>query len=161
MSGRLALALALMFPVGACNERGPVEELSPLLEGLGDPTRSPVGLSAELFRVLDESSQRALEARASAAEGVKLDGAALIQARGVGLGLRISKLEVLEKGAEKAKLRAFFESVSAVRPATRAMPLPPGAPVDFEAVREGGRWRLALPELARIVSPAGDAKGAR
>ncbi len=147
------LTVIILMTGAACDGRGPVEDLGPILESLGDPTRPAAALSGELYRSLDERSRASLGDRASKMSdvvGVNIDAAELIQARGVGAGRRVSKVELLERGGETARLRVYFEAVA---PESREgrMALPPAAPIDVTARLEDDRWRLVLPELERAL----------
>jgi hypothetical protein len=153
-----AFAVIVLMTGAACDGRGPIEDLAPLLESLGDPTRPTAALSGELYRVLDDSSRSSLAERASKMSnvvGVNIDAAELIQARGVGAGRRVSKVELLERGDASARLRVYFETIAPDSGGSGRMPLPPAAPLDLTARLEEGRWRLELPELERALGAAG------
>lgn len=160
-AGRSALVLvpaALMLL--ACGGRGPVEELRPLLEALGNPTESVAGLSGDLYRLLDAPAREALESRAkrlSELAGVEVEPAWVLQARGVGPALRISRVELVETEGDSALVRVYFAKLEvAAEPgagAAHSSGVP--APLELRARREAGGWRLSMEELAALVGRLG------
>ncbi|MFO0751271.1 MAG: hypothetical protein U1F43_37225 [Myxococcota bacterium] len=143
------VVLALVF--GGCGSKGPGDELAPVLRGLGDPGGPTVSRTRTLYDALDTVTRAAVDARAAAmstALGRKVAPVEAIQFRGFDPTLRVSDVEVVDEGDERASLRVSLARIDT------SVPGPNPDALTFVAVREDGHWKLSLPELATVVAQA-------
>ncbi len=161
----MAVVMSLPWLTGCGASRGPVEELRPLLESLGNPTDSAAGLSADLYRLLDEPSRTALKERArvmSEKAGVAVDPAHVLQTRGFTAAVRVTQVELVEATDDEAKLKVYFgalEPLGESEPKADEGRVAAGravfAPIELSARREADGWRLSMGELAALVARVG------
>ena len=151
---------------GCSGGPGPADELESLLEALGNPTLSSSRLGAELYRVLDEGSRAAVDARAKALGdrlGFKVDAREVLQVRGLTHGGRVGKVEVVAQDEQRATVEVSFAPILFVAPpeskpggaegsGSAAPPQLGLQPLRLEMVREAGRWRLVPRDLAKLVA---------
>lgn len=141
--------------LGGCSgQRGPVSELSPLLEALGDPTEPVASVARELLRVLDAPSRAALKERAaklSAEAGVPIDVWHVLQPRGLSAHRRVASVEVEDSSGDTATLVVQLVPLQ-LAPAEGAAPATGGTETIKLAARlEEDGWKLSLTDLAALV----------
>jgi len=156
MTRSLAVLLAFVC-LGCGGARGPVEELKQSLEALGNPTIAPPRLGREVYGLLDEASRAAVDSRAKAlaeATGRPIEPYEILQVRGLARGERLTSIELATPpapgptGEERATLELSLAPLSFVGAApTTAAP----RKLRLEVVRQSGRWRIAFPELGKLV----------
>lgn len=156
----IALALA------ACSKgSGPAEELKSLFEMLGNPNISPSRLSDLVYAALDDESRAAVDARAKALGerlGTKVDPDEILQVRGLNSGLRVTKVEALDREEDRATLEISFAPIAFTGNVDAKAPVPaaPGVatapaappPMRIAVVKQSGKWRIAFLELAKFIS---------
>jgi|GEM_PF-3943968 len=177
---RSALLVVIALALAACSKgNGPAEELKSLFEMLGNPNISPSRLSDMVYTSLDDASRAAVDARAKALGerlGTKIDPDEILQVRGLSSGLRVAKVEAINREEERATLEVSFAPITFTGSAVAApsapaapttAPTAPAAttPMRVEVIKQSGKWRIAFLELAKFIGSrpidAASAGGAR
>ncbi len=155
--GKLFIAVLVAWSsLGCGGAKGPAEELEQSLEAFGNPTVSPTRLGRELYGLLDDGSRAAVDARAkalAAAAGRPVEPHEVLQVRGLARGERLTSIELVTPPSpgpdgERATLQLSLAPLTFVGAATTTAA---ARQVRIDVVRQGGRWRVAFPDLAKLV----------
>lgn len=151
------LASLILAAMTACTRgNGPAEELRSLFEMLANPQVSPSRLGTQLYKALDDEAREAVDARAAALSerlGVKVDPSEVLQVHGLSPGQRVSGLTAKVEDETQATLEVSFapiEFTAGSEGAGSAAATRP-APTAIRVVRQGGRWRVVLADLAKLL----------
>jgi len=143
---------------GCAGGNGPAEDLRTLFELLANPNVSPSRMSARVYQVLDDEARGAVDARAEALSkrlGVPVSPNDIMQIRGLSPGLRVGSITATLQEETRATLSVTFEPVRFVAgtdPAElAAQPAATSMVRTFQVVKQGGRWRVVLVDLAKLL----------